>query len=74
MGERRKMFKNFLARLFSKPPSKEEVRKAEKEMDTYMRKAGGRRLNPLYRPRRGRVKDDMEPGDIKTVGRVYEVK
>jgi len=68
------MIRKLLSKLFAKPPSREEVRRAEKEMDTYMRKAGGRKLNPLYRPRRGRVKDDMEPGDIKTVGRIYEVK
>lgn len=68
------MFKNFVARLFGRPPSREEVRRADKELDAYMRKAGGRQLNPLYRPRRGRVKDDMEPGDIKTVGRIYNVK
>jgi len=68
------MLKRLFGKLFGKPPSREEVRKAEKEMDVYMRKAGGRKLNPLYRPRRGRVKDDMIPGDIKTVGRVYEVK
>lgn len=68
------MLRKLFGKLFAKPPSREEMRKVEKDMDEYMKSAGGRRLNPLYRPRRRKVKDDMEPGDIKTVGRIYEVK
>lgn len=68
------MIREILVKLFGKGPSREEMKRAEKEMDDYMHASGGRKLNPLYRPRRRRVKSDMEPGDIKTVGRVYEVK
>ena len=68
------MIRKILKQLFAKPPSRAEVRRAEKELDAYMREGGGRKLNPLYRPRRRKVKDDMKPGDIKTVGRIYTVK
>lgn len=68
------MIKRIIKQLFAKPPSRAEVKRAEDELDSFMRGHGGRKLNPLYRPRRRRVKDDMKPGDIKTVGRIYTVK
>ncbi len=68
------MIKKIIKRLFAKLPSRAEVKRAEDELDSYMRAAGGRKLNPLYRPKRKRMKDDMKVGDIKTVGRIYGVK
>ena len=68
------MIKQIIKQLFAKPPSRAEMKRAEEELDSFMRDAGGRKLNPLYRPKRKRVKDDMKVGDIKTVGRIYEVK
>lgn len=68
------MIKKIIKQLFAKPPSRAEVKRAEDELDLYMRNAGGRKLNPLYRPKRRRMKDDMKVGDIKTVGRIYTVK
>ena len=64
------MFRTLLARLLPR----KEIKKAEKEMDEYMREGGGRKLNPLYKPRRRVIKSDMEPGDIKTVGRITKVE